>query len=102
MAGKLCVPGRRDQSQGCREGDAVGLAYLLDLPVIGMRIPRIPRIPRTGQRPLWARVASGCVLAGAVLGLSACATTAPPKQFRTFFVPPVQPGSHVPAPQVID
>jgi len=35
-----------------------------------------------------ARIAVGCTLAGAVFALSGCATTAPPKQFRTFFVPP--------------
>ena len=35
-----------------------------------------------------ARIAAGCTLAGAVFALSGCATTAPPKQFRTFFVPP--------------
>lgn len=60
------------------------------------------RIPRANQRPLWARTAAGCMLTGAVLGLYGCATTAPPKQFRAYFVPPVQPGTHAPVPQVID
>src|SRR6266481_6358573 len=32
--------------------------------------------------------AAGCFLAAGALGLSSCATTTPPKQFRTFFVPP--------------
>jgi len=51
---------------------------------------------------MWARITAGCVLAGAALGLCGCATTAPPKQFRTYFVPPVQPGSHAPVPLVIE
>ena len=79
-----------------REGTAERSANLLDLPVIGMRSPR------TNQRPAWARTAAACVLAGTALGLCACTPTAPPKQFRTFFAPPLRPGSHIPAPQQID
>ncbi|HSR05763.1 MAG TPA: transglycosylase SLT domain-containing protein [Bryobacteraceae bacterium] len=37
-----------------------------------------------------AGIAAGCVLTGAVIALSSCATTAPPKQFRTFFAPPAR------------
>jgi len=39
-----------------------------------------------------AGIAAGCVLTGAVIALSSCATTAPPKQFRTFFAPPARAG----------
>ena len=40
-----------------------------------------------------AGIAAGCVLTGAVIALSSCATTAPPKQFRTFFAPPARAGA---------
>ncbi len=39
-----------------------------------------------------AGIAAGCILTGAVIALSSCATTAPPKQFRTFFAPPARAG----------
>ena len=48
------------------------------------------------------RVARGCLLAAAALGLSGCATTTPPKQFRAYFVPPVTPGVHTPIPVAIE
>lgn len=48
------------------------------------------------------RIAAGCILAGAVLALSSCATTAPPKQFRTFFVPPAPPGAPYASPAFIE
>jgi len=38
-------------------------------------------------------MAAGCILTGAVIALSSCATTTPPKQFRTFFVPPARAGA---------
>ena len=40
-----------------------------------------------------AGIAAGCILCGAVFALSGCATTTPPKQFRTFFVPPARVGA---------
>jgi membrane-bound lytic murein transglycosylase D len=40
-----------------------------------------------------AGLAAGCVLTGAVIALSSCASTAPPKQFRTFFAPPARAGA---------
>ena len=40
-----------------------------------------------------AGIAAGCILTGAVIALSSCATTAPPKQFRTFFAPPARAGA---------
>src|SRR5665213_121424 len=40
-----------------------------------------------------AGIAAGCVLTGAVIALSSCASTAPPKQFRTFFAPPARAGA---------
>ena len=40
-----------------------------------------------------AGIAAGCVLTGAVIALSSCAATAPPKQFRTFFAPPARAGA---------
>src|SRR5579862_4251600 len=40
-----------------------------------------------------AGMAAGCILTGAVIALSSCATTTPPKQFRTFFVPPARAGA---------
>ena len=49
-----------------------------------------------------ARIAAGCILTGAVFALSSCATTAPPKQFRTFFVPPARPGAPYANPAFID
>jgi membrane-bound lytic murein transglycosylase D len=49
-----------------------------------------------------ARIAAGCILAGAVFALSGCATTAPPKQFRTFFVPPAPPGVSYASPAFIE
>jgi membrane-bound lytic murein transglycosylase D len=36
------------------------------------------------------------------MGLSSCATTAPPRQFRTYFVPPAPLGSHTPLPVAIE
>ena len=38
-------------------------------------------------------MAAGCILTGAVIALTSCATTTPPKQFRTFFVPPARAGA---------
>lgn len=49
-----------------------------------------------------ARIAAGCILTGAAIALSSCATTAPPKQFKTFFVPPARPGSPFTSPVFID
>ncbi len=40
-----------------------------------------------------AGIAAGCILTGAVIALSSCASTAPPKQFRTFFAPPARAGA---------
>src|SRR5689334_1164316 len=48
------------------------------------------------------RIAAGCILTGAVFALSSCATTAPPKQFRTYFVPPARPGAPYASPVFID
>jgi len=48
------------------------------------------------------RIAAGCILTGAVFALSGCATTAPPKQFRTFFVPPAPPGASYASPVMIE
>jgi membrane-bound lytic murein transglycosylase D len=48
------------------------------------------------------RIAAGCILTGAVFALSSCATTAPPKQFRTFFVPPAPPGASYASPVIIE
>ena len=48
------------------------------------------------------RMAAGCILTGAVIALSSCATTAPPKQFRTFFVPPAPPGAPYASPAFIE
>src|SRR5579872_6979672 len=36
-------------------------------------------------------IAAGCILTAAAIALCSCAATAPPKQFRTFFVPPARP-----------
>ena len=47
------------------------------------------------------RIAAGCILTGAVFALSSCATTAPPKQFRTFFVPPALGASYA-SPVIIE
>lgn len=49
-----------------------------------------------------ARIAAGCILTGAVFALSSCATTAPPRQFRTFFVPPAPPGTPYANPAFIE
>lgn len=49
-----------------------------------------------------ARIAAGCILTGAAIALCSCATTAPPKQFKTFFVPPARPGSPLTGPTFID
>jgi membrane-bound lytic murein transglycosylase D len=48
------------------------------------------------------RIAAGCILTGAVFALSSCATTAPPQQFKTFFVPPARPGASYASPVFID
>jgi membrane-bound lytic murein transglycosylase D len=48
------------------------------------------------------RIAAGCILTGAVFALSGCATTAPPKQFRTFFVPPAPPVAPFASPAFIE
>ena len=40
-----------------------------------------------------AGTAGAGILVGAAIALSSCATTAPPKQFRTFFVPPARAGA---------
>ena len=40
-----------------------------------------------------AGIAGACILMGAAIVLSSCATTTPPKQFRTFFVPPARAGA---------
>jgi len=48
------------------------------------------------------RFAAGCILTGAVFALSGCATTAPPKQFRTFFVPPTPQGAPYASPAFIE
>jgi len=48
------------------------------------------------------RIAAGCILTGAMFALSSCATTAPPKQFRSFFVPPAPPGASYASPAVIE
>src|SRR5579872_2508797 len=47
-------------------------------------------------------IAAGCFLTAAAIGLSSCATTAPPRQFRTSFVPPARPGAAVGAPALIE
>ena len=49
-----------------------------------------------------ARIAAGCILTGAAFALSSCATTAPPQQFKTFFVPPARPGGAYAGPVFID
>lgn len=49
-----------------------------------------------------AGIAAGCILTGAAIALSSCATTAPPKQFRTFFVPPARPGAPLAEPALIE
>jgi len=49
-----------------------------------------------------ARIAAGCILTGAVFALCSCATTAPPRQFRTFFVPPAPPGASYASPAFIE
>jgi len=48
-----------------------------------------------------AGIAAGCILTGAVIALSSCAETAPPKQFRTFLVPPARPGKPPADPGII-
>jgi len=40
-----------------------------------------------------AGIAGAGILVGAAIALSSCASTAPPKQFRTFFVPPTRAGA---------
>ncbi len=47
-------------------------------------------------------IAAGCILTAAAIALCSCATTAPPKQFRTFFVPPAPPGKPLANPVLID
>ena len=47
-------------------------------------------------------IAAGCILTAAAIALCSCATTAPPKQFRTFFVPPAPPGKSPANPVLID
>jgi len=47
-------------------------------------------------------IAAGCILTAAAIALCSCAATAPPKQFRTFFVPPAQPGKPQAKPALID
>lgn len=49
-----------------------------------------------------AGMAAGCMLTGAVIALSSCATTTSPKQFRTFFVPPAKAGAAQADPAVIE
>ncbi len=49
-----------------------------------------------------AGMAAGCMLTGAVIALSSCATTTSPKQFRTFFVPPAKAGAAQANPAVIE
>ncbi len=49
-----------------------------------------------------ARIAAGCILTGAALALSSCATTTSPAQFKTFFVPPARPGAPYASPVFID
>ena len=49
-----------------------------------------------------AGMAAGCILTGAVIALSSCATTTPPKQFRTFFVPPARAGAPQGDPALIE
>ncbi len=49
-----------------------------------------------------AGMAAGCMLTGAVIALSSCATTTPPKQFRTFFVPPARAGAPQGEPVLIE
>jgi membrane-bound lytic murein transglycosylase D len=47
-------------------------------------------------------IAAGCILTAAAIALCSCAATAPPKQFRTFFVPPARPGPSPADPVPID
>src|SRR6266853_3834140 len=47
-------------------------------------------------------IAAGCILTAAAIALCSCAATAPPKQFRTFFVPPAPPGKPLAKPVLID
>jgi len=47
-------------------------------------------------------IVAGCILTAAAIALCSCAATAPPKQFRTFFVPPAQPGKPQAKPALID
>ena len=47
-------------------------------------------------------MAAGCILTGAVIALSSCATTTPPRQFRTFFVPPARTGTPQGDPALIE
>jgi membrane-bound lytic murein transglycosylase D len=47
-------------------------------------------------------IAAGCILTAAAIALCSCAATAPPKQFRTFFVPPAPPGQSRANPVVIE
>ena len=49
-----------------------------------------------------AGIAGACILTGAVIALSSCATTAPPQQFRTFFVPPARAGAALGDPALIE
>ncbi len=48
------------------------------------------------------RIGAGCILTGAMFALCSCATTAPPKQFRAYFVPPARPGAPYASPVFID
>jgi len=47
-------------------------------------------------------IAAGSILTAAAIALSSCAATAPPKQFRTFFVPPAPPGKPPVKPELIE
>ncbi len=49
-----------------------------------------------------AGIAGVGILVGAAIALSSCATTAPPKQFRTFFVPPSRTGAPQGDPALIE
>ncbi len=93
--------GSRTAENGGPKGGRDDPADLVHSPGIGMRIT--PATP--GRRNLRARIA-GCLLAGSALvfsvALTSCAATAPPRQFRTFFVPPAPPGSHVPVTLAIE
>ncbi len=49
-----------------------------------------------------AGLAAGCVLTGAIVALCSCATTTPPRQFRTSFVPPARTGAPLGDPVLIE